>query len=404
MINRRLGNIHITNAPPTFSRNSPATNDDGTTVAANIPRFGVNGIKINQAMTNILVNSDFSNGATSWVLSYGTGTVSSGILSLTGNGTQPNPTVLQNVQNITAVTGHKYYQYIDAMVTDSICTKIIMNLQVNTTGSVANGMSIISPQANQWYHLSVLGTVTSYQNGYILRPMWISNYYADAATANGKVMQIKNPVCIDLTAMFGAGNEPTKAQCDALFSNYINGTQVAERLTIPNTLKSFNSSIELSIYVPSLYSFVTTILDTRDSTQTSQNNSLIVNRTATGSWYLSVGYGSGYEELTSTSQPLVASTVTGIGIRIDTFGIVTLWVNGTKILTSTHALAFTLGSAISIGSTYLATQQIDGYIQPVRVSGKARSDIEMSNTGTLAIDYFTTYYLPLTSNLTPRTF
>ncbi|WP_427112452.1 hypothetical protein [Megasphaera sueciensis] len=165
MINRRLGNMHIMNLPPTFSRNSPATNDDGTTVAANVARFGTNGVKIEQAMTNILVNSDFSNGVTSWNLSYGSGIVSSGILSFTGNGTQPNPTLLQNVQNITAITGHKYYQAIDAMVTNSICTILRLTLQVDTTGSVSAGVDVSSPQSNIWYHIAQIATVSSAQNG-----------------------------------------------------------------------------------------------------------------------------------------------------------------------------------------------------------------------------------------------
>lgn len=50
----------------------------------------------------------------------------------------------------------------------------------------------------------------------------VTHTYADAATANGKVANVQYQLLIDLTALFGAGNEPTVAQMDALMAQFPN--------------------------------------------------------------------------------------------------------------------------------------------------------------------------------------
>ena len=49
--------------------------------------------------------------------------------------------------------------------------------------------------------------------------------YDSAEAAAGKVMEVKEVMVIDLTATFGAGNEPDKETCDKIFANWFDGTK-----------------------------------------------------------------------------------------------------------------------------------------------------------------------------------
>jgi hypothetical protein len=410
MINRRLGNMHIMNVPSAFSRTSSATNDDGTTVSANMPRFGVNGVKIEEMTVNIQTDSNFTTfvDTTINLSSIKKSTFTINGVSHSGV-TWVQDSVNDSVYAPTIIS-------INNPVLDS-SRKITFSAWIKTNLTSFGKCQIKATIDGAIYYLSqdCLSWTTSLTEAYIFDNIvvlnqWIRWSMTTPALPAGNVTNIVNvPMYRRMgyfTAYVTGWQTEFKAYATSLQKTAgVVSTRAAEQLTIPaSSLKPFNSAVELSLYVTTLHSIISTILDTRDSSQTNQNNDLIVNRTATGGWYMSVGYGSGYEELTSTSQPLVVSTVTRIGVRIDTSGIVTLWVNGVKILTSTHELSLLLGSTISVGSTYLATQQIDGYIQPLRISDITRSDMEMGNTGTLVIDYFTTYFLSLVSNLTPRTF
>ena len=51
----------------------------------------------------------------------------------------------------------------------------------------------------------------------------IRHRYVDAATANGKVMEVQKVLSINLTATFGAGNEPSLGERNLLFNNYFEG-------------------------------------------------------------------------------------------------------------------------------------------------------------------------------------
>lgn len=163
------------------------------------------------AQPNLVSNGDFSNGTTGWSAICATHSVSSNILSNTGDGSTNYP---YETQNGTLVVGHKYYVSSTLRVTNSICVTIGYKFDNNIIYS-----SINTPIQNQWYKNTGIVSATSTSMTYR-----IHHNYVDNATANGQIMQIQQAYAIDLTALFGASNEPSQSWCDQYLefgTNYI---------------------------------------------------------------------------------------------------------------------------------------------------------------------------------------
>jgi prepilin-type N-terminal cleavage/methylation domain-containing protein len=162
-------------------------------------------------LANLITNGDFSNGATGWPAFGSADSVSSNVLTDTGNGTGAVAYVQATVYNTN--NNDKYYKSAWARVTNNVCQNITFRMMNATIAD----HGIVNPVQNQWYKITGISTSTQ-TTGYF--PIW--HQYADAATANGKVMQVQNVLVIDLTATFGAGNEPTQAQMDTIMASYPN--------------------------------------------------------------------------------------------------------------------------------------------------------------------------------------
>ena len=156
--------------------------------------------------TNLVNNGDFSDGATGWTQQ---GTTVEAV-----NG-EANVTVTANFGTLaclfTPVANNVYYICADIKSSSSaigivlrgrpgcICYSIIV-VVVTMKGCPCwnNGKH---SESNRWFHNGV------------------------ARSSVKTNLMRKNPLCINLTATFGAENEPTKEQCDAMFANWFDGTK-----------------------------------------------------------------------------------------------------------------------------------------------------------------------------------
>lgn len=163
---------------------------------------------------NLVTNGDFSNGTTGWSNLIGsTASVSGNTLSITGNGGSGSPGFAQSI-TVPASVGRKIYYRAKLRITNSSCSGLTIYLKNESDVDVASPVQFQNaPTINTWYEKGIILTTTSTSYSSI-RP-YARHSYADAATANGKVMEVQNVFAIDLTATFGAGNEPTKEWCDA---------------------------------------------------------------------------------------------------------------------------------------------------------------------------------------------
>ncbi|CZR03334.1 BppU family phage baseplate upper protein [Trichococcus collinsii] len=174
---------------------------------------------------NEITNGEFSNGTNGWVGSNATISAASNILSVVGSGSSINPRVKPvQLLNIVASPGRKMYIRYKARVTNSLCTALNCFIDMSVSGggfASALGMpSTPNPVLNQWYNIAGIVTFSSVDVGSpFVSPM---HSYVDLATATGKVMELQNLLTIDLTATFGAGNEPTVEQMDAIMAKFEN--------------------------------------------------------------------------------------------------------------------------------------------------------------------------------------
>lgn len=190
---------------------------DETSTLLSLTRSGgliINGVSFSQFLlplydlTNIISNGDFD-GTTDWSGGNATLSAASNTLSVTGNGGARSPYAYTSGSD-QHVVGHKYYLRFNARVTNSSCESIRAYIGEQVTVQS-------SPTINKWYELSTVFDADAAAN-YV----YVYHYYADAATADGKVMDVRYALAIDLTATFGAGNEPTATQMDDLLSGFDN--------------------------------------------------------------------------------------------------------------------------------------------------------------------------------------
>lgn len=181
-------------------------------------------IKKNQVIndygfTNIITNGNFV-GTTGWSAVGCSLSSLNNTLSITGDGTNAAG-IAVNLTTIASLVDKKIYGKCIVRVTNSSCTAIRM-YAYNGAGTVT--LQIISnPVQNQWYAITGIAVQTSIGTQNL--DIRIYHQYADAATANGKVMEVKEVMAIDLTSTYGKGNEPNKAECDSLFDTWFNGTE-----------------------------------------------------------------------------------------------------------------------------------------------------------------------------------
>ena len=198
--------------------NTPSGNISSTTVQGAINELDTE--KANKLFaTNLVINGDFSNGTTSWTGVGGILSSNANIGIVTGNGTLALTYLNQIIG--TFIAGHKYYVRAKAKVTNSLASALYILIAPGTSGSQISVLANngLAPIADFQYDISSIFTQTNQIGDFNLR---VRADYADNATANGKVMEVQYVSAINLTALFGAGNEPTKEQMDKLLSVYPN--------------------------------------------------------------------------------------------------------------------------------------------------------------------------------------
>ena len=182
-----------------------------------------NKFKVNQ----ILENGDFRNGLQGWnfnSVQNDSIIIENGILKFTTDGTTPSAVNgnldLSHPLEIT----HKYYGFANVKYTGT------MRLKATTY--------VMEERANSGEWIKLSGLITS--NGTFNRPFGIviiDNLPTD--------VEVKDLFFINLTETFGEGNEPTKKECDIMFSNYYQNGGYAE-LTNNNAISLKDGNLLLN--------------------------------------------------------------------------------------------------------------------------------------------------------------
>lgn len=161
--------------------------------------------------TNLITNGDFSNGTTGWSASAA-GTSSYSVLEGMAHFL---PTVAYegiNSNKIQTIAGHKYYVSAVMQTTDAGACVYFIGLNASSPRNVVTFSAINDGLAHSLS--AVVTCIINNVDGYLKPQSTATSGYSDIA--------VDNVLCIDLTAAFGAGNEPTAEQMDAYLAAYPN--------------------------------------------------------------------------------------------------------------------------------------------------------------------------------------
>ena len=160
--------------------------------------------------TNLITNGDFSNGTTGWSASAaGTSSFSvlEGMVHFLPTATYEGI----NSNKIQTIAGHKYYVSAVMQTTDAGACVFFIGLNASSPRNVTTFYAIDDGLAHK-YSAVVTCTTSNAGDGYLKPQSVATSTYSDIA--------VDNVLCIDLTEAFGAGNEPTAVQMDAMLAKY----------------------------------------------------------------------------------------------------------------------------------------------------------------------------------------
>ena len=167
---------------------------------------------VKHEVTNIITtNSDFAT-TDGFALFGASVATANNVMTITGTGSSSLPNAGFNLPNIP--TGAKVYMRVWARVLNAVCSKISIRSESTEIASKVN------PIENQWYEIAAIRTKTGALETAL--NMAMTHTYADSATANGKQMEVKWAVAIQLTEDFGAGMEPTADYTTFMLNIYDN--------------------------------------------------------------------------------------------------------------------------------------------------------------------------------------
>ena len=204
----------------TSMANDVTINNTISSVGSGFNKVGVvNGKGTSVQYTNFVTNPNFV-GTTGWT-NLGTASViatSGNVLTNTANGSVYYPTTNQDT-TLNAVAGKRVYNRCMTRVTTTSCLSI--QIYGADTGNLQS-YTIANPIQNTWYPMSVIATMVANTGVYKTK---ILHVYADAATSNGKVQEVKEYMTVNLSdntyvqALEAAlGRVLTVDECDRLFA------------------------------------------------------------------------------------------------------------------------------------------------------------------------------------------
>ena len=159
--------------------------------------------------SNALTNGDFSNGITGWSPYGSTLSSSNGSLFATGNGSGVFVLAGQTT-SLTTQQGRKYYVNAEMKSNSSLVS--LMYIELYSASTWLGDTRISNPVANKSYIVSGLITNSSASTSNLR--IQATQMYGNVNDANGRKLEVRNIILIDLTTSFTAGNEPTQTQMD----------------------------------------------------------------------------------------------------------------------------------------------------------------------------------------------
>lgn len=164
-----------------------------------------------QTISNMVYNGTFANldGWTTSIVGSNYANISNGTLYLTVPTTSTTYKRVYTSNKISLISGHKYYCSVQVKKTGGGITRWGMH---NESDNITRWVQDISDDHSALTKISYLYTSTADMEANFLL------YSVGKTWASGMTVTWDNLFVVDLTALYGAGNEPTQSQCDSRFS------------------------------------------------------------------------------------------------------------------------------------------------------------------------------------------
>lgn len=164
---------------------------------------------------NLISNGNFGNGTAGF--SGFNATISAANNTLTVTGTGAGSSVQAWFNNPQWINGQVYYARVRARVLNDQASSLrLASYPSSSLDAVRN-----SPTENEWYTLSARASYAGATSGSGTR-LQIYTIYPSPAAAAGQVTEVQYMLLINLTQVFGAGNEPSREQMDELLAQFPN--------------------------------------------------------------------------------------------------------------------------------------------------------------------------------------
>lgn len=202
----------------------------------------------------IVKNGNFVD-KTGWSAYNGTGSVSNNKYTFTVTGTQTYSNIKQYMDKSFFIAGHKYY--VTATITPQYSTGKV-TLALHNGAMIQETLWTATASSGKTKFVSTTFTISSNFVSGATGSIIFMVYCPQTQSAQGYVTEVSNVWMVDLTKMFGAGNEPTAAQFRAMFPDdyyeYDAGTIKSisnGRLEATNATQSYKSvNIPVETYFP----------------------------------------------------------------------------------------------------------------------------------------------------------
>ena len=354
-----------------FTRESPAYLAD-VSYTSNTPRYK-SGLVVEPTIKNLVYNSRFYNNEY-WQLSNADINYSR-FNCISVQATSVNGGIYQNIN---LVNTHKYFYRIKVKGASTIKFSIL-----GTALAACKGLS----------DYEIITGVYTATTSTTAAPAKVY----DTASTGFKPFLIEAITIIDATEILGSSHTVDE-YTQVLSQSILDQKRADIAYFYSSYLPKETFTIEFNVNYRILPNSTTTILDTR-STTSLENNAIIVRRLASGSWYLSVGYDYGHEEISVPIVPAVANTTIKISLVYSNKHIA-LWINGNKVAVTTFEADIKYSDIVHILSDYEGDNQPFALLTNFRVSNIARTDTELALVNPIVVDDTTIYYAALIDSLT----
>lgn len=194
-----------------------------------------------RTLTNLVAYGNFKDGTSGWTPTNSSLSVTNQILSIPGSGASRWPQAYATTKAQFTI-GKKYFLRLRARVTNPDAESISLMFYDNSGMYLAGKAEVLSPIANQWYEAYAIITPTIDQGA--PSRLYCRHTYPDAATANGKVMEVQEVIALDLE-QYPDLQGLTADEINAQIPGYIDGMQSIENVKVVSIGKNlFDGNLE----------------------------------------------------------------------------------------------------------------------------------------------------------------